>query len=97
MRRSKIYILEPYIQVDEKNYNVWSNELKHKFHEHKNRISIYDVGINKILKSNKVSVRKKSFKYFIGYKDGEKVRSLCIMLPKISAYRRDFDETKYMS
>ena len=25
------------------------------------------------------------------------MRPLCIVLPKISAYRRDFDETKYMS
>ena len=34
---------------------------------------------------------------FIGYKDGKKVRPLCIMLPKISTYRRDLDETKYMA
>ena len=27
----------------------------------------------------------------------EKVRPLCIILPKVSAYRRDFHETKYMS
>ena len=26
----------------------------------------------------------------------KKVRPLCIMLPKLSAYRRDFDETKYV-
>ena len=26
-----------------------------------------------------------------------KIRPLCIFLSKISAYRRDFDETKYMS
>ena len=46
----------------------------------------------------------KGFKYFIAYKtdyenDDEKVMPLCIMLPKkkISTYRRDFDETKYMS
>ena len=25
------------------------------------------------------------------------MRPLCIFLPKISAYRRDFDETKYVS
>ena len=39
----------------------------------------------------------KGFKYFVGYKDAEKVRSLCIFIPKMSAYRRDFDENKYMS
>ena len=36
-------------------------------------------------------------KYFIGYKYGKKVRSLRILLPKMNAYRRVFDETKYMS
>ena len=39
---------------------------------------------------------KKGFKYFIGYKDAGKNRPLCIFFPKMSAYRRDFDETKYI-
>ena len=39
---------------------------------------------------------KKGFKYFIGCKDDKEVRPLCKLLPKMSAYRRDFDETKYM-
>ena len=43
----------------------------------------------------------KGFKYSIGYKndyenDDEKLMPLCIMLPKMSAYGRDFDETKYV-
>ena len=41
---------------------------------------------------------KKDLKDFIGYiYDDEKVMSLFIMLPKMSAYRKDFDGTKYMS
>ena len=40
---------------------------------------------------------KKGFKFFIGYKDAKKIRPLCIPLPKMSAYRKDFDETKSMS
>ena len=52
-----------------------------------------NIDINKIVVSNKVSFGKKGFKYFIGYKDA-KIRPLCIFLPKMSAYRRDFDETK---
>ena len=47
--------------------------------------------------SNKVSFGKKGLKYFIGYKDTKKIRPLCIFLPKMSACRRDFDKTKYMS
>ena len=40
---------------------------------------------------------KKYFKYLIGYNDGKKVQLLSVMLPKISAYRRSLDETKFMS
>ena len=43
-----------------------------------------------------VSFGKKNFKYLIGYKDANKNRSFCISLPKMSSYRRDFDETKYI-
>ena len=61
-------------------------------------VSIYDVNIDRIVVSNKVSFGKKVFKSFIGYKDDhEEVMSLYIMVPKISAYKKDFDETKYMS
>ena len=38
---------------------------------------------------NKVSFGKKVPKYFVGYKDNKKVRPLCIMFPKISAYRKN--------
>ena len=40
---------------------------------------------------------KKDSKYFNGYKDAKKTKNLCIFLPRMSAYRRDFDETEYMS
>ena len=70
---------------------------KHKFHQHKDQISLYDVDFKKVLVSNKASFHKNGFRYFIGYKDGRKVRPLCVMLPKIIAYRRDYDENKYMS
>ena len=53
--------------------------------------------INKILVSNEVSFGKKGFKYFIGYEDAKKIRPVYIFLIKVSAYRRYFDETKYVS
>ena len=41
---------------------------------------------------------RKGFKYSVRYENGyEKVMPLCIMLTKISTYKRDFDKTKYMS
>ena len=67
------------------------------FHHHKRPISIQNVYFNKIVVSNKVSVGKKGFKYFIGYKDTKNIRPLCTFLSKMSAYRKDFDETKYIS
>ena len=56
-----------------------------------------DVNVIKIVVSNTVSFVEKVFKCFIGYKDDKKVKPLCIMLPKMSANRRDFNETKYMA
>ena len=45
---------------------------------------------------NQVSFGKKEFKYFIGYEDAENIKPLCIFLPKMTAYRKDFDETKHI-
>ena len=58
---------------------------------------IDNIDINKILVSNKFSFGKRNFKYFIGYKDAIKIRALCILLPNMSAYRKDFDKAKCMS
>ena len=70
---------------------------KHNFHQYKNPISIYDVNIDRIVLLNKIPFGKKGFKYFIGHKnDDEKVMPLCINLLKMSAYKRHFDQTKYM-
>ena len=46
---------------------------KQKFHQHKGRISMKNININKIVVSNKASFGKKDFKYFIGYKDAKKL------------------------
>ena len=67
---------------------------KLKFHLHRSLIVIDNIDIDKI--ANKVSFGKKDIKYFISYNNPEKVRRLCIFLPKMSAYRRDFDKTKCM-
>ena len=84
--------------MDKKNIKVDDTEIeKYKFHQHKRPILIDNIAINKVVVSNKISSGKNGFKYFIGYKDAKKIRPLCIFLPKISAYRRDFDKTKYMS
>ena len=54
-----------------------------------------DVIVDRIVVSNKVNFGKKHFKSFISHKDDhEEVIPLCIMLPKMSPYRKDFHETK---
>ena len=59
---------------------------KQKFHYHKNLI--YNVGIKRIVVSKEVYFDKNDLKYFIGYEDDKKVTPLCIMLPKMSEYRK---------
>ena len=39
---------------------------------------------------------KKGFKYFIWYEDNENVVFICIRLPRMSGYRKNFEETEYM-
>ena len=47
--------------------------------------------------SNRVPFGKNGLEYFIDYEDVKKVKVLCVMLPNMSAYRRYFEGTKYMS
>ena len=55
---------------------------KQKFYQHKRPVSIKYIDFNKLVVSNKVSFGKKGFKYLIGYKDANKIRTLCIYLQK---------------
>ena len=56
-----------------------------------------NIDINKIVVSNKIFFGKKGLRYFVGYKDSKKIIPLCIFLPKMTAYRKDFDPAKFMS
>ena len=69
---------------------------KQKFHQHKRPTSIDNIDVDKIVVSKKVSFDRNRFEYFIDYKDIKKFGPLLIFLPKMSAYRRDFDNTKCM-
>ena len=40
---------------------------------------------------------KKGFKYFIGYKDARKLGPYMCFTQKMIAFRREFDQTNYMS
>ena len=62
---------------------------KQELDQYKRPISIKNTDIDKIVVCNKASSLKK------GCKDA-KIRPLYIFLPKMSAYRRDFDVNKYI-
>ena len=70
---------------------------KQKCHQHKRPISMKKIDINKIIVSNKVSFSIKGSNISLATKMLKKIRPLCKLFPKVSAYRRDFDETKYIA
>ena len=53
-----------------------------------------DIDINRIVVSNKLSFGNQDFKYFIGYKDSEKITPLCIFRPQMIMYKNFFDENR---
>ena len=46
--------------------------------------------IDQIVEPNKFKRNDYDFKYFIGYKEGEIVKPLCIILPQITGYIKYF-------
>ena len=73
-------------------------KLKNKnFINIKSRFQYKKIYIKKTVVSNKVSFGKNVFKYFIGYKDAKKFNLYAYLFQKMSANRRDVDETNYMS
>ena len=71
---------------------------KRKFYKSKKVTSIDDVDVNKILVSKKEPYGTKNlFKYFIGYKDDDVIRPLCVKLPQMTGLARKCDENATMS
>ena len=71
-----------------------------KSNSYKNQklFNIHDLDVNKILVSKKESYgTKNSLKYFIGYNDDDVIRPLCIKLPQMIDYVKNFDSNKTMS
>ena len=71
---------------------------KSYLYKNKKLFNIHDLDFNKILFSKRESYGKKnSLKYFIGYNDDDVIRPLCIKLPQIISYVKNFDSNKRMS
>ena len=80
------------INFDDKKIN------KSSFYKNKRSSDLNNIDVNKILVSKKESYgTKNSLKYFIGYNNGDIIRPLCILLPKMIGYFKHFDSNKAMS
>ena len=82
-----------------KNVNFGDKKIKKtNFYKSKKVTKIVDVDVNKILVSKEEPYgTKNSFKYFIGYNDNDVIRPLCIKLPQMIGYVRNFDGNRTMS
>ena len=65
---------------------------KKEFHKSKPPIDLdLIVNVDQIVVSDKFKHNDDGFKYFIGYKEGEIVKPLCIILPQMSGYIKYFE------
>ena len=63
---------------------------KKEFHKSKQPIDLMSVNINQIIISDKFKHSEEGYKYYIGYKENEIVKPLCIILPQMSGYIKYF-------
>ena len=64
---------------------------KRQFHKSKQPIDLNLINVDQIVVSDKFNHSDDSFTYFIGYKKGEIVKPLCIILPQMSGYIKYFE------
>ena len=64
---------------------------KNEFQKSKQPIHLDLISVDQIVVSDKFKHNDDDFKYFIGYKEGEIVKPLCIILPQMSGYIKYFE------
>ena len=64
---------------------------KKELHKSKQPIDLSSVNVDQIVASDKFKDSDDGFKYFIGQKEGEIVKPLCIILSQISGYIKYFE------
>ena len=62
-----------------------------EFHKSNHLIELNSVSTDQIIVSDKFKHSNEGFKHFIGYKEGEIVQQLCIILPQMSGYIKYFE------
>ena len=64
---------------------------KKEFYKSKQPIDLNLINADQIVVTDKFKYSDNGFKYFIGYKEGEIVKPLCIILPQMSGYIKYFE------
>ena len=64
---------------------------KKEFHKSKWPIDLGSVTVDQIVVPDKFKHSDEGFKHFIGYKEGEIVKPLCIIIPQMSGYIKYFE------
>ena len=64
---------------------------KKEFHKSKQPINLDLVNVDQIVISNKFKHNGDGLEYFIGYKEDDIVKPLCIVLPQMSGYIKYFE------
>ena len=64
---------------------------KIEFYDHKKAIGLNEVDVGKIVVSNKVKGNNETSKIFIGYMDDTSVIPLCLLLPQMSGWMKNFE------
>ena len=80
------------IRMSKETWKFDNVEINRKeFHTSKQSIALDLVNVNEILISDKFKHSDTGFKYFIGYRDDNIVRPLCLILPQMSGCIKYFD------
>ena len=65
---------------------------KKKFYSSKQAILLDSIDLNKIVVSSKWKLKDTTYKYFCGYLNNDVIQPLCVILPQMSGYIKDFDD-----
>ena len=64
---------------------------KKEFHKSKQAIDLDSVTVDKIVVSSKFRHSEEGYKYYIGYKEDEIIKPLCIILLQMNGYIKYFE------
>ena len=86
-----------YIRMSRKGVN-FDDKKRSDFSKNKKVLQINNIDVNKTLLSKEEPYgTQNSFKYFIGYDDNDDSRPLCLKLPQMTGYAKNFEFNSTLS